>query len=58
MVCKISKVDVWAGTIQDRPGGLADKLDTLSKARASLEFPRPEQRHIRCIDTLVRTHLR
>ena len=35
---KIAKVDVWAATIQDRPGGLADKLVPLSKAGANLAF--------------------
>ena len=34
----IRKVDVWAGEIDDRPGGLAQKLDTLAKAGTSLEF--------------------
>jgi hypothetical protein len=38
MAYKISRVDVWAGTILDRPGGLADKLEALSKVRANLEF--------------------
>jgi len=34
----ISKVDVWAGSIEDRPGGLSDKLETLNEAGANLEF--------------------
>jgi len=38
MAYQISKVDVWAGTIEDRPGGLAEKLDSLSKAGVNLEF--------------------
>ncbi len=38
MAYTISKVGVWAGTIKDRPGGLAEKLAALSKARANLEF--------------------
>ncbi|MBI4579252.1 MAG: ACT domain-containing protein [Planctomycetes bacterium] len=38
MAYEISKVDVWAGSIEDRPGGLADKLEVLAKAGASLEF--------------------
>lgn len=38
MPYKITKVDVWAGTIKDRPGGLAEKLETLAHAKASLEF--------------------
>jgi ACT domain-containing protein len=35
---KIAKVDVWAATIKDRPGGLAEKLVPLSKAGANLAF--------------------
>jgi hypothetical protein len=38
MPYKVSKVDVWAGTIQDRAGGLADSLDGLGKAGANFEF--------------------
>jgi len=38
MAYSIKKVEVWAGEITDRPGGLADKLDTLSAAGANLEF--------------------
>jgi len=38
MALKIANVDVWAATIQDRPGGLAEKLSPLSKAGASLTF--------------------
>jgi hypothetical protein len=38
MAYTISKVSVWAGTIKDRPGGLAEKLTALSRARANLEF--------------------
>ena len=38
MAVEISKVDVWAGEIQDRPGGLAEKLQAVSKAGANLEF--------------------
>jgi hypothetical protein len=34
----ISKVDVWAAEMQDRPGGLAGKLRPLADAGASLEF--------------------
>ena len=32
MAYTIKKVDVWAGEIADRPGGLADKLSALSDA--------------------------
>jgi len=38
MGLKVSKVDVWAATIEDRVGGLVDKLAPLSAAGANLEF--------------------
>ena len=38
MAYAIRKVDVWAAEIDDRPGGLAEKLEALAKAGASLEF--------------------
>ena len=38
MPYRITKVDVWAGPIKDRPGGLAEKLEALANAKASLEF--------------------
>ena len=38
MKLDITRVDVWAATIKDRPGGLAQKLDALAKAGANLEF--------------------
>lgn len=38
MAYTVKKVEVWAGEIVDRPGGLADKLAALSNAGASLEF--------------------
>ncbi|MBI5094674.1 MAG: ACT domain-containing protein [Candidatus Hydrogenedentes bacterium] len=38
MAYTIQKVDVWAGTIEDRPGGLAGKLEALAAAGAELEF--------------------
>ncbi len=38
MPYKISKVDVWTGPIEDKPGGLAVVLDALSAAGAQLEF--------------------
>src|SRR5262245_53880416 len=34
----ISKVDVWAGDLQDQPGGLARVLQTLADAGADIEF--------------------
>ena len=38
MKLDITRVDVWAATIKDKPGGLAQKLDALAKAGANLEF--------------------
>lgn len=38
MKLEISRVDVWAAGIKDRPGGLAEKLDALAQAGANLEF--------------------
>lgn len=38
MAYSIKKVDVWAGEIADRPGGLGEKLSALSNAGANLEF--------------------
>jgi hypothetical protein len=38
MAYAIKKVDVWAGELEDRPGGLADKLTSLSGAGANFEF--------------------
>ncbi len=38
MEFKVTKVDVWAGEIADRPGALAEKLETLGDAGANLEF--------------------
>jgi hypothetical protein len=35
---KVTKVDVWAATMQDRAGGLAKKLAPLAAAGANLEF--------------------
>jgi hypothetical protein len=32
----VERVDVWAATIQDRPGGLSELLDALSQAGADL----------------------
>ncbi len=48
MKLKVSRTDTWAATIEDRPGGLADKLAALAAAGANLEFiiarRAPEQR--------------
>ena len=38
MAYTIDTVDVYAGSIEDRPGGLAEKLTALSEAGANLEF--------------------
>ncbi|HEO72153.1 MAG TPA: amino acid-binding protein [Candidatus Hydrogenedentes bacterium] len=38
MAYSVQKVDVWMGTIKDRPGGLAEKLAPLSEAGANFEF--------------------
>jgi len=35
---QISKVDVWVGELEERPGGLRQKLAPLSEAGANLEF--------------------
>ena len=34
----VERVDVWAASIQDQPGGLAEKLAPLAEAGADLEF--------------------
>jgi len=38
MALKVNRVDVWVASIEDRPGGLAAKLDALAEAGAELEF--------------------
>lgn len=38
MKLKLSRVDMWAVTIEDRAGGAADKLEPLAKAGVNLEF--------------------
>jgi hypothetical protein len=38
MALKIKRVDTWAATIKDKPGGLADKLKALAGAGVNLEF--------------------
>jgi hypothetical protein len=38
MAYDVRKVDVWAGEIQDRPGGLLEKLSALSAAGGNFEF--------------------
>ena len=38
MKLNVTKTDVWAATIEDRPGGLHEKVAALSQAGANLEF--------------------
>ena len=38
MALKMTKADVWAGALQDVPGGLAGVLDGLADAGANLQF--------------------
>ena len=38
MAFEITRADVWAGEIEDRPGGLADKLEPVMRVGANLDF--------------------
>ena len=38
MALKAERVDTWAATIKDQPGGLSAKLETLAAAKVNLEF--------------------
>jgi len=38
MSLTVQRVDVWAATIEDQPGGLAEKLAVLAEAGADLAF--------------------
>jgi hypothetical protein len=38
MAYEITKEDVWAGEIEDRPGAVAEKLEAVSRVGADLEF--------------------
>ena len=38
MAIKVTKADVWAVSIDDRAGGVADKLDPLARAGANFEM--------------------
>ena len=38
MKLEINRMPVWAASIEDRPGGLSEKLATLAEAGANLEF--------------------
>ena len=35
---KITRAVIWAAHIEDRPGGLAEKLEALAQAGANLDF--------------------
>jgi hypothetical protein len=39
------KVDVWAVTVEDRPGGVRDKLEAIAKVGANLEFVLARRTH-------------
>jgi hypothetical protein len=38
MAVKVSKVDLWMASIDDRAGGAAEKLEPLSRAGANFDF--------------------
>ncbi|PYM13219.1 MAG: amino acid-binding protein, partial [Verrucomicrobia bacterium] len=38
MKLKVTRAVVWAASIEDRPGALADKLGALAKGGAKLDF--------------------
>ena len=38
MALKATRVDTWAATIKDQPGGLSAKLETLAAGKVNLEF--------------------
>ncbi len=38
MAFEITRADVWAGEIEDRPGALAEMLESLQRAGANLDF--------------------
>ncbi len=38
MAYEITRVDVWAGEMEDHPGALANKLEAVQRAGANLEF--------------------
>ena len=48
MAFEITKVEVWEGEVEDRPGGLAEKLAEVMRAGANLDFmisrPCPQRR--------------
>lgn len=38
MALTVTRADVWTATIEDRPGGAAEKLEPLAQAGANFEF--------------------
>ena len=38
MAAEVSRVAVWTGEIEDRSGGLSEKIEAVSEAGANLEF--------------------
>lgn len=38
MAIEVSKIDVWSGEIEDRAGGLTEKIEAVTEAGANLEF--------------------
>ena len=38
MTLKVTRIEMWTATMNDRAGGAADKLEALAKAGASLEM--------------------
>jgi hypothetical protein len=38
MALKVERVDTWAASIEDKPGGLAGKLNSLAQAGVNLEL--------------------
>jgi hypothetical protein len=38
MAVEVSRVDVWTAEIEDRSGGLSEKIEAVSEAGANLEF--------------------
>ena len=38
MALEVGRVDIWAGSVEDPPGGMASKLSALAEAGAETEF--------------------
>ena len=49
MALKVTKVDVWAGDLIDKPGGLADVLEQLARGGESIDFliARRSDKHVK-----------